>query len=260
MNIEVAKTLSSIEKLERFIDSSEIIPATATYRGIVVLSLISKALTVSRAVCVLVESGFPEEAFGLTRTLIDIYFTVRYISNKDTESRSERFAMFFMKNHESWTAILSKYFPSLVIPNSDTHRIYLETARKYKSPGDWSEMKDKTKGLAMEPDTYEFDATGTPITAEFDYEVFFKWTSHFVHSTVSSLESHLAERGDVFRVRSRSQLANGFSNRSVFNVLAFLSKIFVCAFRALNQEQPKEILQEMHQQLVSFDEERSGTE
>ncbi len=89
MNIDVAKTISSIEKLERFIDSSEFIPATATYRGIVVLSLISKALTVSRAVCALVESGFPEEAFGLTRTLIDIYFTVRYISNQDTNPLGE---------------------------------------------------------------------------------------------------------------------------------------------------------------------------
>jgi Family of unknown function (DUF5677) len=252
MNIDVAKTLSSIEKLERFIDSSEFIPATATCRGIVVLSLISKALTVSRAVCALIESGFPEEAFGLTRTLIDIYFTVRYISNQDTESRSERFAMFFMKNHESWTEVLPKYFSSLVIPDSDTHRLCLETATKYRSPSDWSGVKDKTRGLAMEPDTYEFDATGTPTTAEFDYEVLFKWTSHFVHSTVSSLESHLAERGDVFRVRSRSQLANGFSSRSVFNVLAFLSKIFVCAFRGLNQEQPEEILQEIHRQLVSF--------
>jgi hypothetical protein len=258
MKLEVAEILGSVEKLEKFIDESEFIPATATYRGTVVLSLLSKSLTVGRAVCALVESGFPEEAFGVTRTLIDIYFTVRYISNQHTESRSEKFAMFFMKNHESWTQIIPKYFPDISIPNTAYHIACLDTARKYKSPNDWSGVKDKTRGLALEPDTYEFDANGTPITAEVDYEIFFKWTSHFVHSTVTSLESHLVERGDVFRVRGRNTLSERMSNSSLFNVLAFLSKIFVCAFRALNQQQPEDILHEMHQRMASYADRRNN--
>lgn len=251
MKLEVAQILSFVGRLEHFIDDSEFIPATAAYRGTIVLSLLSKSLTVSRAVCALVGSGFPEEAFGLTRILIEIYFTVRHISNRETESRSERFAMFFTKNHESWTAIIPKYFPSAVISDSDVHRYYLEMARKYKSPNDWSGLKDKTRGLAFEPDTYEFDVSGNPTTAEFDYEVLFKWTSHFVHATVSSLESHLAERGDVFRVRARNQLSDRYANNALFSVLAFLSKIFVCGLRALNQDQPA-ILLEMHQHMASY--------
>ena len=251
MKLEVAQTLSFVEKLEKYIDESKFIPATAAYRGTVVLSLLSKSLTVSRAVCALVESGFPEEAFGLTRTLIDIYFTVRHIGNQETESRSERFALFFAKNHESWSTIFPKYFPSLVIPDNAIHRFYLETARNYKSPNDWSGMRDGTRGLALEPDNYEFEASGKPTTAEFDYEVIFKWTSHFVHATVSSLESHLVERGDAFRVRARNMLSHRYANNALFNVLAFLSKIFVCAFRALNQEQP-EVLLEIHQHMASY--------
>jgi hypothetical protein len=56
--------------------------------GTTVLALLSKTLTVGKAVCVLIESGFPEEASGVTRTLIDIYFVVRYICNAETEKPS----------------------------------------------------------------------------------------------------------------------------------------------------------------------------
>jgi hypothetical protein len=247
---EIASVLKSIKKLEDFIDESEFVPATADYRGIVILALLSKCLTVGRAICALVKVGFPEEAFGLSRTLIDIYLTVRYISNKDTEIRAERFAEFFMKNHESWASIIPKFYPQLNVSDSPEHRIFLETAKKYKNPHDWSGEPYKTKSLAMEPDTYEFDATGNGTKAEFDYEVIFKLTSHFVHSTVSALESHFVERGDTFKVRGRWEERKG--SKSLFHVLVFVSKTFVCGFRALHQDQPEDILQRMHQQMQSY--------
>jgi len=97
---EVEQVRSLVSQLEDFVNRSDIIPAVRRYRTIVVLGLLSKALTVARAVCCLVENGFPAEAFGLTRTLIDIYLTLRYISNADTEVRAERYARFFEKNQE----------------------------------------------------------------------------------------------------------------------------------------------------------------
>jgi hypothetical protein len=109
----------------------------------------------------------------------------------------------------------------------------------------------KTRSLAIEPDKYEFDAAGNGTTAEFDYEVLFKWTSHFVHSTVSALESHVVERGDTFKVRA-SWIPDRRAENSLFNVLAFVSKTFICGFRALRQEQPEEILQELHRLMQSY--------
>jgi hypothetical protein len=106
----------------------------------------------------------------------------------------------------------------------------------------------------MEPDEYEFDANGKGTTAEFDYEVMFKWTSHFVHSTVSALQNHAVERGDIFRVRSGFPERAGRSavEKPLFQTLAFISKTVVCAFRGLRQEQPDEILQEMHLRMKSY--------
>ena len=82
----VKRVLALVKRLEKFVDGEDYYPARNSYRGIVVLGLVSKALTVGRAVCTLVKAGFPGEAFGLSRTLIDVCFTLRYISNSDTEA------------------------------------------------------------------------------------------------------------------------------------------------------------------------------
>jgi hypothetical protein len=236
--------------LERYRDASGFVPSTNQHRGQIILALFSKCLTVGRAVCSLVQAGFGEEAFGMTRTLIDIYFVVGYIANKDTETRAAKFAVFFTKDQEGWRQILPKYYPEIAIPNDSQSKEILEIAKNYKNPYEWSSEPQKTRSLATEPDTYEFDSTGKGTTAEFDYEVFFKFTSHFVHATVCALEGHVAERGDTFRVR-RNWNPHEKANLALFNVLAMISKIFVSGFRALRYEQPEEILQEIHLKMKS---------
>jgi hypothetical protein len=236
--------LQSIEKLEQYLDDCRFVPATQQHRGQIVLALFSKSLTVGRAVCCLVQNGFGEEAFGMTRTLFDIYFTVRYISNKSTEARAERFAMFFTKDQEGWRRVLPKYYPHITPPNTKDSAEILEIAKNYRSPHEWSGEPEKTRSLAAEPDTYEFDSAGNGTTAEFDYEILFKYTSHFVHSTVCALEGHIAPRGDTFEIRC-GWSPHTKASLALFNVLSIISKILVCGFRALNHEQPEEILQEM---------------
>jgi acyl-CoA hydrolase len=242
---QVVSILESVEKLERFIDDAGFVPATQQHRGQVILALFSKALTVSRAICALVRAGFGEEAFGMGRTLIDIYLVVRYIANKDTENRAERFVMFFAKDQEGWQKVIPKYYPTVAVPNTTERKEILDIAKNYRNPYDWSGEPEKTKSLAKEPDTYEFDSTGNGITAEFDYDIMFKYTSHFVHSTVCALEDHIAERGDTFKIRTRWSPRRK-ARLALFNVLAMISKTSVCGFRALGYDQPEEILQEMN--------------
>jgi len=240
----IISTLESIEKLERYIDDAAFIPATQQHRGQIILALFSKALTMGRAICSLVQAGFSAEGFGMGRTLIDIHLVVRYIANKDTEARAERFAMFFTKDQEGWQRVVPKYYPQFVALDTPERREILAIAKNYRNPNDWSGEPEKTKSLAKEPDTYEFDSAGNGITAEFDYEIMFKYTSHFVHSTVCALEGHIAERGDTFKIRAHWNPSRKAS-LALFNVLAMTSQIFVSGFRALRHDQPEEILQEI---------------
>lgn len=73
-------------------------PPAYGYQYLVALALYSKCLTVAEATLVLLEAGFSDEAFGMTRALVDIFLTLRYIANKDTDARAKRYAHFAAKS------------------------------------------------------------------------------------------------------------------------------------------------------------------
>jgi Family of unknown function (DUF5677) len=89
---DTKEILQFLQKLEDSINDAGYIPATALYRSKVLLGLVSKVLTTSRAVCCLVDAGFHGEAFGLSRTLTEIFLSVRYITNDQTEARAGLYA------------------------------------------------------------------------------------------------------------------------------------------------------------------------
>jgi hypothetical protein len=247
------QVLAEIEKLEKFIDDSEFLPASRFYRSNVLLALISKALTVGRAVCALVREGFAGEAFGLSRTLIDIFLNVRYISNKDTEARAGRYVGYFAKTHEGWTKIIRKHYPEKRdMPMPNFHERAMEVAQEYKSPHNWTGLGGQAKEMALEDDTYETDESGHPVKQEFDYEVIYWWTSQFVHGTILSLAGHEMEPGGMFRIRGRMEAESGRGSDALFNVLMYLSKIFICAFRGMKADQPEELLTEIRELVTSF--------
>lgn len=249
---DVAQVIPLIGKLETFINEEQYLPATRHYRGIVILALVSKTLTVGRAVCTLVETGFPAEAFGLSRTLVEIFLTVRYMGNSETEIRTKRFAEYFAKAHEGWIKIIQKYYPATAVPNSAEHQTYLDIARSYPLANEWTGIRGQIRQMAIEPDAFEVDASRKPINFEFDYEVIYKWTSYFVHATVSCLESHCTEDGEIFRVHARKELDQNRGHDALFNVVAYLHKTIVAAYRAMRQDQPEEILTELHNLLTSY--------
>lgn len=116
---------------KRLVNDACIYPPITAHRYLVALALYSKCLTVAEATLVLINAGFGDEAFGMTRTLIDIYFTLRYIANKDTDNRARLYWEFFAKDRENWTDIIKNYFPQLSpSPNPITARI----AANYPSP------------------------------------------------------------------------------------------------------------------------------
>jgi len=105
------KVLRQIEKLEEFINDWKMIPATGALRNQVLLAILSKALTVGHATCVLVEQGFPAEAFGFSRTLIDIFFSVRYIGNNHAEERATRFVEYRDRVRKEFLDVNNRFFP-----------------------------------------------------------------------------------------------------------------------------------------------------
>jgi hypothetical protein len=240
------QVLALIERLEQFINEWEMIPATGALRNRVILALLSKSLTVGKAICTLIKTDFPAEAFGMSRVLIDIFFSVRYISTNNTEQRARTFADYGQKVRKEFAELANKYLPHrhidiAAVLGSEA----MKTAEGFKTRHQWTGHGGGAKFMAMEPDAYETDEHGVPITSALDYDLFYFWASHFVHVTVKALGAHGISPGDIYRVHPCPLQDDSYGRLSLFNTLIFLDKIFIYACRAMHEEQPGEILEEM---------------
>jgi Family of unknown function (DUF5677) len=234
--------LRQVKSLEQHLNNLEMIPAIHLYRNTVVLALLSKALTVCRAICVLIDAGFHSEAFGLSRTLIEIFFCMRYISNKDTETRAETYVNYSARVRLEWKNVILKHFPQTPPHVLNLDAEVLERAKGFKNRAHWTGHGGQAKLMALEEDTVEVDEQGLPFKSEFDYDALYFWTSQFVHATVDGITGHAGTRGEVFKVRARMHVEKRLGRLSIFNMLVFLCKTFVHACRAMNEEQPRALL------------------
>lgn len=241
-----------IKRLEDALNAWEMMPATRAARNAVLLALLSKALYVGRAICTLVEEGFPAEAFAMSRTLFDIFFTVRYIGNKDTEKRAEKFVKFHARIRQHWaTSIVPKFYPNTPLERLRLDPDVIRTAKEFKHKGHWTGQNGQARLMALEEDPGELDANGQPVKDAFDYEALYYWTSQYVHVSVDALDAHAMEAEQVFRVHSRKWVDENRGNDALFNTVLVLCKIFARACRAMNEEQP-EILQKLFKEISTF--------
>lgn len=243
--------LKRIQKLERHLNKLKMVPATHRRRSFVILPLLSKALTVGRAICVLVDAGFPAEAFATSRTLFDILFSLRYITNKFTEERAGKYLKYQARVNLEWMTIAKKHLPKTASRMRALDPFALKIAGEFKSKGNWTGERAQTWVMATEEDTFELDAHGKGIKDEFDYDGYYFWTSQYVHATVAGIYGHTVKRGEVFKVRARSQEENDCAAYALLVTVNTLCKIFIRSCRAMNEAQP-EAIHELYKMIGKF--------
>jgi Family of unknown function (DUF5677) len=242
-SLTTSEVVHMIERLESYINDLQIIPATAFYRSKVLLTLLSKSFTVSRAVCALVDAGYTAEAFGLSRTLIEIFIAMRYITNAEdqTERHATLYVEYIAKTQEALLQSAAKFFPGVLV-NTTRRGEMEEMTKNYKSAHRWGEV---IRAMALEKDNYETNGMGQPIDQAFDYEFIYPQASFYVHATIQSLVTHMTENGEPFRIRA-NRLRDVRVDKAVFNALVFPAKTVVSAFRGLREDPPQNILDEMY--------------
>jgi hypothetical protein len=190
------------------IEKYQIYPRQDSYRDPVLLGLLDKVLTTSRAVIALVGAGFASEANGLSRTAVEAFLSLRYIENEDSESRAKRYLEYFGKdrmNLESF--IIAKHHPHL---SSKLDEETLMMAKNFKSAHQWLPEGVNVQKLAYAKSTWAVDKDGKPEEWEYSYDVIYKFTSHDVHATSVALYSKIAS----FSENSRYPPAFKFSKQT----------------------------------------------
>jgi hypothetical protein len=149
-----------LRSVTEFVNGLEVYPRHNVYKDVVLLALVSKAIRVGEAVCLLVEQGFHDEAFGVSRTLVDLGLSVRYIVNDPGfDQRSGRYVKYFAKDHENWSRLIQKYYPTMAVKYHPKHDEMLDIARTFRSPHIWHQ--GTTRDMAIEDDLVEKDEHGT---------------------------------------------------------------------------------------------------
>jgi len=243
--------VNRITKLERYLNGLKMVPATHRLRSAVILPLLSKALTVSRAICVLIDAGYPAEAFAMSRTLLEILFSLRYITNKSTEQRAQQYVKFHARVKTEWMKIAQKHFPDKAAKLPALDPVTTEVAKEFRGKGNWTGMCGQIKMMAIEEDDRELDKHGKGYRNEFDYDGLYFWTSQYVHVTVPALDGHASKRGEVFKVRVRKNLENSCGADALFITAVSLCKCFVYACRSMNEPQPAAI-HELYRMIREF--------
>jgi hypothetical protein len=239
--LNTKSVLKQIKSLERHLNGLKMMPATHVLRTAVILPLLSKALTVGCAICLLIDGGFPSEAFATSRTLLEILFTVRYITNKNTEARARRYVKYSARVRAEWMEVVKKHFPKKASALRALDESVLETAKEFKSKANWTGEHGQVKVMATEEDMVEFDQDRRGLTSEFDYDALYFWTSQHVHVTVEALDAHVSPPGEVFKVRSRRPEDKGYGKQALLVASVTLCKIFIHACRSMNEQQPRAI-------------------
>jgi hypothetical protein len=231
---EIEHVSKFVAYTKKSLNAAQIYPPARNPKYIVALALYSKAITVAEATIVLLDAGFSDEAFGMTRTLVDIFFSLHYIANKDTDERARRYVQFIAKDKAVWSELGSVYWPEGQFQPLDERT--KKIAATYPSPHQWSGKS--VKDMALEPDTVELDpATGAPAVHDVAYRIVYRMTSHYVHPTASALGNHLVEVGSKpFVVRSGD--GNDMRHVAVFNTACYLVNTMISFFRCMGEPQP----------------------
>lgn len=252
MRKEARFLLREIKRISSELNRADLYPRGHVYLDKVLLGLLSKGLTIARGICVLVENDLPQEAFGLSRSLLEVALTSRYIinlpSNTQMERRATRYVHYYAKVYSEWLKRIKKHIPQHSKARNLQHEEFLAKARKYKSPYHWtlpprSKKQRKLFGTNVAMMAREFDAhetlDGLPVQWDFDYEMIYFWTSQYVHGTAWALNSHGAAPLEPFRVHHNKGFDKALPGLALFNAAVFLFKLTVTTYRGLGHEQPK---------------------
>ena len=187
--IDAATTAS--QRLKDAIAAEEIYVATGIATSSIPFSHLTKAFQVHEAVLILCRAGYGAEAIALSRVMLDIFITLRWITNQDQSKRAEEFALFVAKRKEYAAKTFAKYQPGNPVAADAVRfveKIYRQYADKYASWIFWSNKPNNLRQLAEEKEILIQGLIAPDDDAVMLYELFYSYASDYVHVTALALD------------------------------------------------------------------------
>jgi hypothetical protein len=171
-------------------------------------SHLTKAFQVHEAVLVLCRAGFGAEAFALSRITLEMYITLRWVTNQDQGKRAEEFALFVAKRKEYAAKIFAKYRPGSAVAADAVkfvEKTYKQYADRYDSFKFWSNKPNNLRALAEEKEILISGLVPPDDDAVMLYELPYSMASDYVHVTAMALDAVFPINGIPYSAQGKQE-------------------------------------------------------
>ncbi len=206
---ETEKIRAYVKKAEAGIAKLDIIPRVA-YRhpfDIVGLATLSKVFALAKACLKLLASGHPDEAYGLSRSIVECATNLRYLTADpvDQGKRTRDFVRFAMADKAFW------YYHALESAKAEKEKKKLRAYAKgvgivadvKAARRHWSGIDGSFVWKVTQLD-HPLDGAVTATHRAKAYAVGYYLTSEWVHCSSPAIDCYFADDGVPFRISSSS--------------------------------------------------------
>lgn len=238
---QIARVRSYCQALEAEVSRLKVRPRRfARYPfDLVGLGIVSKAFSISNALLVLLDSGFAEEAYGLSRSLVECALTLRFLT-QDQDKQSKRtfsYVQFEVADKQYWM----HYALQHATEKSVEEKI-LDHAKEFDLKADPTGIRKHWSGKEgfawkVSIDDHPLDnVASTELAKKSHYAVEYHATSSFVHCYSPALNNFLPEEFAEFQVKPSSGSCEKPEQKTLFVLISYLHSCVVYALFGMNLE------------------------
>jgi len=243
---QIDKLGSYCDRLKDAIDAIAIYPRTPLHDAFdrVALQSVSKAFGLVRSCLVLLSSGFPDEAYGSSRSLVECSANLRYLT-QDRSLRDERTQAFINFNNAEkryWLEEARTHVSDLVAL-AEVERYAEETRIKQLEPdarlakGHWTHGRG-FMGMVTNLD-HPLDASTNPLKLrKAAYSIDYHEPSAYVHCSQWALDNYCPAAGIPYTVCPSSQGYHNTAQKTLFILTTYLHATVVYAIYGLGYDGP----------------------
>ena len=238
LNLWIATAADAARNLQHLFETEEIY-VTAFANSFVPFSHLTKAFQVQAAVLALCRLNFGSEAYALSRLVLEMHITLRWITNQDEVTRAEDYAYFVAKRKDCMAQMIVKYqqgTPQAAEATAFVEKLYKEYADEYKRFTFWSNKPSNLRELAEEKEVLYGPQPDPHNDAIYDYELPYSLSSDHIHCTALALDTAFPTIGAPYKISAEKE--PGLIRDAVFTATSYLFQIArrVSTYRRLGLE------------------------
>lgn len=193
-------TLLIALRVERLFTAKQLYLRRTTDSDITLAALLRSSCRTSHAIVSLARAGHGASALGLSRSMVEFWITIRWLTNKDTDSRAKKFTGFNSKLRERIIQLIDEYYPSVDLEQYRGNRHHDLQAMEYPK---WDTWGPGIRAMATEVEVFQDDLVGVT-SSKFAYDIAFFVSSYYLHPTSLGVNHHYLQPGETFNFEAQS--------------------------------------------------------